>query len=275
MRLSIQTARGAFLALVLFAPAAFAGSDLDERHVVSPNELPAVGLFVGTGGRCTGFLAGSDRVIVTAAHCVLNGEGKPAQEKFEFQPSYRDGASAGIYRARVVASGKWLPPAGQDALREAVSEDWAILFTDKPTGIAPLNLATSMSINQLSDQPLADAGYSVDLQNGRFLTEDSSCKVTKVQDFRIEHSCRGSPGSSGGPVFLVNPDGSRGPVVGVVSQQSPSSTAERLVISNLLLLASMHAIPEVDFGGRAIFVGAFVNGVKSFANSSLDTAAAR
>jgi V8-like Glu-specific endopeptidase len=258
----------ALLLTVLLAPAVFAADDLDERHVVAANELTAVGLLTGGGARCTGFLAGSGRIIVTAAHCVLKGAGVPLAELFEFRPGYRDSASKGLYRARVVTTGNWQEPTDAASLEKAVSEDWAVLFTDKSTGIAPLTLATNMSINQVAEQRLADAGYSVDLQNGRFLTEDASCRAVRVEEFRIEHSCRGSPGSSGGPVFLVNPDGSRGPVVGVVSEQAPASTSERLVLSNIRLLNSISTIPEIDLGGRAIFVGAFANAVTSLARSS-------
>jgi len=258
----------ALLLTALLAPTVFAADDLDERHVVAANELTAVGLLTGGGARCTGFLAGSARIIVTAAHCVLKGEGVARADLFEFRPGYRDGTSKGLYRARVVTTGNWQEPTDAASLEKAVSEDWAVLFTDKSTGIAPLTLATNMSINQVAEQRLADAGYSVDRQNGRFLTEDASCKAVRVEEFRIEHSCRGSSGSSGGPVFLVNPDGSRGAVAGVVSEQAPASTSERLVLSNLRLLNSIHTIPEIDLGGRAIFVGAFGNAVASLARSS-------
>lgn len=266
----------ALIGLGLLAPAAFAANQLDQRHVVaaSATALRAVGLLTGTAGRCTGFLAGGDRIVVTAAHCVLNNEGAPAQESFQFQPAYRDGAGAGSFAVRVIVAGKWHPPA-DPATAEPVSEDWAILLADKPTGVKPLALETAVPVTQLTDKPLAAVGYAGDIQNGRFLTEDPSCRVTRIQDVRIDHTCRGSVGSSGGPIFLSNPDGTRGGVIGVLTRGAVTSTAERLVIGNLLLIGPGAAIPELDFGGRAVFVGAFVNAVKMAVRNPGDISAAQ
>lgn len=274
MARTLRRALAAALLIGALASVARAEDDLDRRRVVAAGELPAVGLFTGAGARCTAFLAGSDRVLVTAAHCVLKGAGVARAEFFEFRPGYRDGASSGLFRARVVAHGDWQEPSDQAGLKKAVSEDWAVLYTDKPTGVPPLLLATNLSSNQLADQQVIDDGYSVDLQNGRFLTQDS-CKVTGVEDFRIEHSCRGSPGASGGPLFLANPDGSRGPVIGVNSESNPASTSERLVLTHLRLMSSLRTIPEIDMGGRAIFVGAFVNAVTGLAKNAPNQSAAR
>jgi V8-like Glu-specific endopeptidase len=254
----------ALIGCCLLAPAAFAANELDERHVVdaASTGLRAVGLLAGTAGRCTGFLAGGDRVVVTAAHCVLDREGAPAQESFEFQPAFRDGAGAGSATVRVIVAGKWRPPADPSTVEAAASEDWAILLADKPTGIKPLALDSKLAISQLTDQKLVAVGYADDLQNGRVPFEDPSCRVTRVQDVRINHSCRGAAGSAGSPIFLSNPDGTRGPLVGVVSRGAVTGTAERLVISNLRQLGPNAAVPDIDFGGRAVFVGAFVNAVK-------------
>ncbi|MBV8168184.1 MAG: hypothetical protein JO021_15410, partial [Alphaproteobacteria bacterium] len=70
------------------------------------------------------------------------------------------------------------------------------------------------------------------------------------------------PGASGGPIFLIERDGTRGAVVGVNVQESASRTSERLVIRNLRALGGLRTLPEVDFGGRAVFAGAFANAVK-------------
>jgi len=259
----------ALIGCFLLAPAAFAANELDGRHVIdaSTTALRAVGVLTGAARRCTGFLAGGDRVVVTAAHCVLDREGAPAQESFEFQPAYGVGAKADSATVRVIVAGKWRPPADPSAVEAAASEDWAILLADKPTGIKPLALDSTLAISQLTDQKLVAVGYADDIQNGRVPVEDPSCRVTRVQDVRIDHSCRGSVGSAGSPVFLSNPDGTRGPLVGVVSRGAVTGTAERLVIGNLRLLGPSAAVPEIDFGGRAVFVGAFVNAMKMAARS--------
>lgn len=267
MRRLIHTALLCALAALPLAQPAGA-SDLDERRVVPAGTLPAVGLLVGNGGRCTGFLTGSDRVIVTAAHCVFKRtDGTASQDVFEFQPGYRNGSSTGVFRAHVIANGDFHFPDAQLPVEQVASQDWAILLTDKPTGIAPLNLAADVTINQLADKPLSYVGYSVDVEDGRVPTEDASCRVIGTEALRIDHSCRGSPGSSGGPIFLLNPDGSRGPVVGVVSSASISSTSERLVITNIRLLAAMRTLPDIDFGGHAAFIGAFLNATKALSTT--------
>ncbi len=193
--------------------------DLDARRVVTDarTEFPAIGLLTGGGSRCTAFLAGSDRVLVTAAHCVLNQEGKPKAEQFEFQPGYTNGRALAVHRATLMTNGDFKTPSDSKGLKESVPNDWAVLSLDRPAGVAPLALVRDLPSSALTDKSLNALGYSTDIENGRFLAEDS-CKVTAVDAMRIEHSCRGAPGASGGPIFLVGPDGTRGAVVG---PQSP------------------------------------------------------
>ena len=237
--------------------------DLDARRVVADarTAFPAIGLLTGGGSRCTAFLAGSDRVLVTAAHCVLNQEGKPKAEQFEFQPGYTNGRALGVHRATLMTSGEFKTPSDSKGLKESVPNDWAVLSLDRPAGVAPLALVRDLPSSALNDQSLNALGYSTDIENGRFLAEDN-CKVTAVDAMRIEHSCRGAPGASGGPIFLVGPDGTRGAVVGVNVQESASRTSERVVIRNLRGLAGLRTLPDVDFGGRAVYAGAFANAVK-------------
>jgi V8-like Glu-specific endopeptidase len=240
-----------------------AADDLDARRAITDarTELPAIGLLTGGGSRCTAFLAGSDRVLVTAAHCVLNEEGKPKTEQFDFQPGYTNGRALGTYRATLVTNGEFKPPADGKATKELVLGDWAVLTLDRPAGVAPLALVRDLPSSTLADKSIQAFGYSTDIENGRFLTQDA-CKVTAVEGMRIEHSCRGARGASGGPIFLANPDGTRGPVVAVNVQESASRTSERLVIRNIRALAGLRTLPELDFGGRAVYAGAFLNAVK-------------
>ena len=224
--------------------------------------LAAIGLLTGTASRCTAFLVGSDRVVVTAAHCVLDRDGKPSQARFAFRPGYRAGAHTPAFDAHVVVTGGWKPTGDPRLSVEPVADDWAILATDQPTGIAPLTLAGDLKLDQLRDRPLASVGYSVDVASGRFVTEDVPCRATHLQDLRIDHTCRGSLGAAGSPLFLLGPTDARGALVGLVVQGAASSTAERLVIGQLMGLADVRGIPAVDYGGRAVFSGAFVNAVK-------------
>jgi V8-like Glu-specific endopeptidase len=258
---------GSLALLALAIPAATA-SELDERHVVPPGTLPAVGQLNGNGGRCTGFLAGSDRLIVTAAHCVFkHSDSTPSQDSFEFQPGFRDGSSTGVFHARVIANGSYhFPTDAADAVQVA-AQDWAILLIDKPTGIAPLPLMAMITGPDLVDKSMVYVGYSADMQNGRVPVEDSACRVIRADDTRLDHDCRGANDAAGGPLFLRNGDGTRGPVVGVVTAPAISSPSERLVIAAMRNLASLRAFPEIDFGGRAVFVGAFLNATKVMAST--------
>jgi len=250
------------VALLGLSSAARAGSELDQRHTLAAGSLPAIGLLTIGNTHCTGFLAGTDRAVVTAAHCVFKRDGQITQERIDFLPNYRAGTSAGVYRARVIATGGYHPPANQQEADQSTADDWAILLTEKPTGILPLPLMSDTPLSLLADKPVAAVGYSADLENGRFLTEDTACSVIRAQDLRIDHGCRGS---DGGPLFLLNDDGSRGPIIGVITSSALTSPSERLVISNLLALARVRGMPEVDFGGHAAFVGAFLNATKVMA----------
>jgi V8-like Glu-specific endopeptidase len=255
----------ALLALLVATAARAADSELDRRQAANAPDpaMAAIGLLTGTATRCTAFLMGSDRTVVTAAHCVLDRDGRPAQDRFAFQPGYHDGKGAQSVGARVVVAGNWRPNGDG-----AVAEDWAILLADASTGITPLDYAADVTPPQLSDRALAAIGYSVDVATGRFVTEDAPCRATRIVGFRIHHGCRGALGAAGSPIFALDALGGRGPLVGVVTQGAASSTSERLAIAGLMRLAPMRGIPEIDYGGRAVFVGAFVNAAKLTAGAT-------
>jgi len=264
------------IVLGALAPAVRGESALDGRQPADKGAgdptLAAIGLLTGTASRCTGFLAGSDRVVVTAAHCVLDRDGKPTQDRFEFQPGYRAGADTPSFGARVVVNGAWKPAGDPRVSVEPVGEDWAILLTDRSTGITPLALAGDVTLAQVGDHPLATVGYSVDVASGRFVTVEAPCGTTQLEAFRIHHTCRGSLGAAGSPLFFADATGARGALIGIVVQGAASSTAERLAIGQLMALADLRGVPTVDYGGRAVFVGAFVNAAKIAAASAQQSA---
>ena len=264
------------IVLGALAPTVRGETALDQRQpadqAAGDPTAAAIGLLTGTASRCTGFLAGSDRVVVTAAHCVLDRDGKAAQDRFEFQPGYRAGAETPSFGARVVVTGAWKPAGDPRVSVEPVGEDWAILLTDRPTGIAPIALTGDVKLEQVGDHPLATVGYSVDVASGRFVTEEVPCGTTHLEGFRIHDTCRGSLGVAGSPLFFVDATGARGALIGLVVQGAASSTAERLAIGQLMALTDLRGIPTIDYGGRAVFVGAFVNAAKVAAASAQQSA---
>ncbi len=180
---------------------------------------------------CTGSFVGP-RLILTNRHCVIGTDGKP---DLPTHIEWRYFASA--YTGQRVD-----PGIGEKVLRWKVvnavypdrdhesdfSADWALLETDTPSTVGFLGVRDPATIPDFATTHIAVAGFSGDLNDGRYVTMDWGCPIVATpQKAVLRYGCRTFPGSSGSPVFIVDRPGMRRIVVGVNSR-GYKGTAEGL-----------------------------------------------
>ncbi len=177
-------------------------SNTDRRRIVNARAEPyaAIGRFKGTM-TCTAAIIVHPRIIVTAGHCIANGNGKVRPSKLIFQLGYQDGTDLGQFQARVWAVGATQIFAPQ-SVRDA-SNDWAILLLERaPVGIRPFLLSNRSkdALMQLEKQIFMPS-YSIDVAAAQVLSVDPACSVRDVAWNVLVHDCKASYGGSGAPLL--------------------------------------------------------------------------
>ncbi|MEC3975724.1 trypsin-like serine peptidase [Amycolatopsis sp. H20-H5] len=180
-----------------------------------PTVNPAVGaLFLEGAHYCTASVVHSDAgdVLLTAAHCIHDGEGGDYLSGITFAPGYHDG---------VAPYGFW------DVGDEVVAPNWATSSDqDLDVGFATahqtgtkVSLESITGANKLAtgsgfEQQITLTGYPDDAER------PAVCETTTSQQdtFQLRVGCVGFPtGTSGGP-WVINTDAETrlGTVVGVI-----------------------------------------------------------
>jgi protease YdgD len=189
-------------------------TEVDPRRIVDARRSPysAIGRFKGTM-TCTAAVVLNPRIIITAGHCITEGDGTIRRSNLSFQAGYQLGTDLGRYQATVWAIGS-KQSFTHESVREA-SRDWAILVLDRaPAGVRPLLLDHhSLEASELLGQQIVLPAYSNDIVNAEVLSVDPACTVSLLVWDALVHTCRARPGSSGAPLLLR--EGSGYAIVGI------------------------------------------------------------
>ncbi len=178
----------------------------DDRSLVDSSQLPwrAVGLVVSSATtQCSGVLIDDD-VLLTAAHCVTDANGRPVpSNNIQFYAGVRDRT----YQATAAVVDIVVPGAYRG--REGdMAHDWALLELATPIGaeIGYIEIWRPDSVAVLgtggsNGQQVAQAGYSIDLPFS--LSAHRGCSIGNVfANGTFAHDCDTLPGDSGSPLFL-------------------------------------------------------------------------
>ncbi len=211
------------LIVVFTATAALADSaprDLSTGDDLAP--FRAVGrLDLGGRGFCTATLIGV-RLVLTAAHCVLDADGRPVPpETLAFSAGLSDGLAVAERRGRQVAVAEGYDPARSDLANLAA--DVALVALDRPVDPA---LVMPIPVGRPGGRRVGVVSYAHDRTERPSI--EGACAVLERREEALILSCLADFGVSGAPVLRRRPGGLE--VVSVVSAMAETEDGTRVSI---------------------------------------------
>jgi protease YdgD len=212
--------------------------------------MPAIGLLQIDGDEiCTASVV-APRVVLTAAHCLLDEQDRPSRT-LVFYAGYDRG------RATIEARGvdRVLPPAysrkRHDSSRDVDGLDWALVRLDRDVGSATGVLAVrGLSAGELDDMvrgqgPLIlQVGYGHG--RGVFQSAIDNCRLlVDWHDNTFGHTCGTIVGDSGSPDMIV--ENGRATIVGIES--ADVETTEMRSVDMVVSARSFAAAVEAELRG--------------------------
>lgn len=248
--------------------AASATAAQDNRGLIAMQQRGAllgwegVGRVDKPGGFCTGVLVARD-VVLTAAHCLFDKNGKPIPaERIVFRAGYSRGASMAERRAtRLAIPEAYARLASGPNTGEKLASDVALMRLDAPIHSAEADPFAIYRGAPPTDLPVSVVSYGEGRQE--VLSRQAECAVLqRYSDGILSFDCNITFGSSGSPVF-VREDG-RIRILAVMAAITGSEAA-RFEAFGLVLPTHVDALmrdlrnaaarPKVTTGARRIGVG--------------------
>lgn len=172
--------------------------------------------------QCTGGYIG-DGLVITAQHCIQSRDGRRNRDVVVLHdysyPRTRDLGrllelrdTAVEFRVQEIAT-------PSESWADSWEHDWAVLRIQIPARFNPdfingwsnyalfpidLNFAYAIYLAEGIPLRISVAGYSSDVDEGRYITMDWGCEVSGRGGRIVQHSCRGWRGMSGAPIVIAN-----------------------------------------------------------------------
>jgi protease YdgD len=162
----------------------------DNRKIVTANEI-VNGLrnVVHLGNGCTGSFVG-DRLIITAAHCVVDEKtNKVIKPKIYYK---RDGKE---FEETYTSEEVWV---SEEYTKPSDPQDWAIILIAENRNSHFFGFTTAGKVSQKVNL----AGYSKDLKKQMGLHEN--CTLRDANSNLFLHDCDSTRGASGSPIFFCD-----------------------------------------------------------------------
>ena len=196
----------------------FVGSVRRDLPKGAPHPWSTIGLLISVKKQtsCTAFLIGP-AVIAASAHCLFRkGDDDVTRGLYEFYPGYHNGYGP----LKAIATHAHFKKYKETRHR---GDDWAIyaLNWEIGTEVGWLHLSnlTFPEIQELQKKvPLVMAGYSRDYKNG-LIPHVQVCRIEEELPWlnSYGHSCSGTNGASGSPIFLYDKNTRKTQVVAIKS----------------------------------------------------------
>lgn len=182
----------------------------DDRRPVPAAEYPwsAIGkLYFESGGHCTGTLVAA-QVVLTAAHCLYDGDGGSGLDR---PTEFYAGLDGRRHVAHARAVSFYHSPRFDNREHSETSRidglDWAFVRLDRDigriAGTLPVRDVTGGDLRRAVDQGwrVIQAGYPAD--NKSRMMAHIGCRIVEVfNDNTVFHQCDTLHGDSGSPLFI-------------------------------------------------------------------------